>query len=234
MIRAAFTFIVVIAAVVAFRATGSVHWAPLELGLAEGLLKILLWVVPCLAAIMAVDRASLHEAWRALGLDDQAGYRFGLLATLPMAGVVLFVALGRLDSDELVGSVILGPFAEEVLFRGFLFRRLHVVTGWPPARAIAASAALFGLAHIGTPGTTASDVLILAAGGWMFAWICYRWNSLWPPIGLHSFINLWWVLSDAGPTMNALFTSIGHLLSVLTAVLITLWWKRRAADQVAT
>ena len=73
---AAFTFIVVIAAVVAFRATGSVHWAPLELGLAEGLLKILLWVAPCLAAIMAFDRTSLHEAWRAIGLDDQPGYLF--------------------------------------------------------------------------------------------------------------------------------------------------------------
>lgn len=218
-----------IAAAAAFRATGSLHWAPFELGLAEGLLKILLWVVPCLAAIMAVDRATLHESWRALGLDDQPGYRFGLLATTPMAVVVLFIALGRLNSDELVGSVILGPFAEEVLFRGFLFRRLHFVAGWQPNRAIAASAALFGLAHLGTPGTTAADVLILAAGGWMFAWICYRWNSLWPPIGLHSFINLWWVLSDAGPTMNAVLTSIGHLLSILAAVLITLWWTKRTA-----
>jgi membrane protease YdiL (CAAX protease family) len=223
---------VVISAVVAFRATGRVGWAPLELGLAEGLLKILLWVAPCLGAIMASDRVSLHESWRALGLDDQTrGYAFGLLASLPMAGVVVFLALGRLDSDELVGSVVLGPFAEEVLFRGYLFRQLHYACGWHPGAAIAASAALFGLAHIGTSGTGAADVVILAAGGWMFAWICYRWNSLWPAIGLHSFINLWWVLSDAGPTLNALYTSIGHLLSVLTAILITLWWTKRAAGR---
>jgi membrane protease YdiL (CAAX protease family) len=230
MRRAVFTFIVVVAAVVAFRATGRVGWAPLELGLAEGLLKILLWVVPSLGAIMASGRVSLHESWRALGLDGETrGYTFGLLATLPMAAVVVFVALGRLDSDELVGSVLLGPFAEEVLFRGYLFRQLHFACGWHAGTAIAASAALFGLGHIGTPGTGAADVVILTAGGGMFAWICYRWHSLWPAIGLHSFINLWWVLADAGPSRNALFTSVGHLLSVLTAILFTLWQTRRRA-----
>ena len=236
MARSAFTFLVVIAAVVAFRATGTVRWPALELGLAEGLLKVLLWVVPCVAAVMIADRVSLHESWRALGLDDEPmrGYRFGLLASLPMAGVVFFAALGRLDSDELVGSVILGPFAEEVLFRGFLFRRLHDASGWQPNAAIAASAALFGLAHIGTPGTNALDVVILAAGGWMFAWICYRWNSLWPAIGLHSFINLWWVLADAGPRMNAVLTSTGHIVSILAAILITVWWMKTNASKLRT
>lgn len=236
MARSAFTFLVVMAAVVAFRATGTVRWPALELGLAEGLLKILLWVVPCVAAVMLADRVSLHESWRALGLDDEPmrGYGFGLLATLPMAGVVFFFALGRLDSDELVGSVILGPFAEEVLFRGFLFRRLYEASGWQPNAAIAASAALFGLAHIGTPGTNAMDVAILAAGGWMFAWICYRWNSLWPAIGLHAFINLWWVLADAGPRVNAVLTSTGHLLSVATAILFTVWWMRTEAAKLRT
>ena len=236
MARSAFTFLVVIAAVVAFRATGTVRWPALELVLAEGFLKILLWVLPCVVAVMIADRVSLHESWRALGLDDEPmrGYRFGLLATLPMAGVVFFVALGRLDSDELVGSVVLGPFAEEVLFRGFLFRRLHYASGWQPNAAIAVSAALFGLAHIGTPGTNAMDVAIRAAGGWMFAWICYRWNSLWPAIGLHAFINLWWVLADAGPRTNAVLTSTGHLLSVATAILFTVWWMRTEAAKLRT
>lgn len=212
---------------VAFRATGSVHWAVLELGLAEGLLKILLWVVPAVAAVMIVDRVSLHDSWRALGLDsDFGGYRFGLLATLPMAIIVVFFALGRLDSDELVGSVLLGPFAEEVLFRGFLLRRLLLDAGWRPLSAIGASAALFGLAHVGTPGAGVFDLILLAAGGLAFAWICFKWDSLWPAIGLHSFINFWWVLSDSAPQSSARLVSIGHLLSIATALLIT---RRRGA-----
>jgi membrane protease YdiL (CAAX protease family) len=226
-VRVVFTFVVVIAAVLAFRATGSAHWAPLELGLAEGLLKILLWVVPSIGAIMTAGRLSLHESWRALGLESGiAGYRFGFLATLPMAVIVLFFALGRLDSDDLVGSVVLGPFAEEVLFRGFLFRRLLFDAGWRPLSAMGASAALFGLAHLGTPGQGFFDLLILGAGGVAFAWICYRWDSLWPAIGLHSFINFWWVLSDSGPQANARLVSVGHLLSIATALLIT---RRRGA-----
>jgi membrane protease YdiL (CAAX protease family) len=222
--RIVFTFITVIAAVLAFRATASVHWAVLELGLAEGLLKILLWVVPSVGAIMAADRVSLHEGWRALGLDSDsrlAGYSVGLLATLPMAVVVLFFALGRLDSDELVGSVVLGPFAEEVLFRGFLFRRLILDARWSPQAAIVASAALFGLAHLGTPGQGFFDLLILGAGGVAFAWICYRWDSLWPAIGLHSFINFWWVLCDSGPQSSARLVSVGHLLSIAVALIMT-------------
>ena len=224
MIRAVFTFFVVIAAVLAFRVTGSVHWAVLELGLAAGLLKILLWVVPSVGAVMTADRASLHDSWRALGLDSDSrlvGYTFGLLATLPMAVVVVFFAPGRLDSDELVGSVVLGPFADEVLFRGFLFRRLLFDAGWRPRPAMVASAALFGLAHLGTPGQGFFDLLILGAGGVAFAWICYRWDSLWPAIGLHSFINFWWVLSDAAPQTNARLVSVGHLLSITVAMFMT-------------
>lgn len=199
----------------------------LELGLAEGLLKILLWVVPAVAATMAADRVFLHDSWRTLGLDSRfGGYRFGFLATLPMAIIVVFFALGRLDSDELVGSVLLGPFAEEVLFRGFLLRRLLFDAGWRPLPAMIASAALFGLAHVGTPGQGIVDLILLAAGGLAFAWICLKWDSLWPAIGLHAFINFWWVLSDPAPHTSAQLVSIGHLLSIATALLIT---RRRGA-----
>jgi len=226
-VRVVFTFVVVIAAVLAFRATGSVHWAVLELGLSEGLLKILLWVVPAVGATMAADRVFLHDSWRTLGLNSRfGGYRFGFLATLPMAIIVVFFALGRLDSDELVGSVLLGPFAEEVLFRGFLFRRLLRDAGWRPLTAMVASAALFGLAHVGTPGQGIVDLILLAAGGLAFAWICLKWDSLWPAIGLHAFINFWWVLSDTAPQASARLVSIGHLLSIATALLIT---RRRGA-----
>src|SRR5262245_57704494 len=101
-------------------------WRGLDDVWIEGLLKGLVWVIPSVLVLIAVRKLSLHEAWRELGLESSAvrGYGFGLLATMPMVLALPFGAAYSIDPAVLVGTVLLGPFAEEVLFRGFLFKQL--------------------------------------------------------------------------------------------------------------
>jgi membrane protease YdiL (CAAX protease family) len=229
------------------------HLRVFDYAWAEGLLKVALWVAPAVVLTMAVERVGAGGAWQALGLRGGAGrgLGFGLLVTVPMAVVLPFGALDLPTLDVLVGAVLLGPFAEEVLFRGFLMGRLRRA-GLRPALAIGISAAAFGLAHVqhsdlllvrvlvtpvlgGWQGSfldqAVGQMVVTAGGGALFGWIVYRWGSLWPAIGLHACINLWWSLGGAGadvPTApEAALLSVGHAIAALAAVAITM---RRDAD----
>ena len=89
-----------------------------------------------------------------------------------------------------VGWVI-GGFLEEMLFRGYLQKRIRIVLGDSPgavAVAILLPALAFGLAHSyqDTAGMISTG-LIGAIFGAVFVW--YRWN-LWLPILVHGFSNV--------------------------------------------
>ena len=82
---------------------------------------------------------------------------------------------------------IVAPIAEELIFRGLIFRRLldDMRLGW----AVGISAFLFGVYH--------GNVLqFLYAGvlGACFAYCYYRLGSLWAPILLHIGANSWSVI----------------------------------------
>jgi membrane protease YdiL (CAAX protease family) len=68
-------------------------------------------------------------------------------------------------------------------------------------------------------------VFILAPGGALFAWIAYRLGSLWPAIGLHACLNLWWVATH-GFQFHSGFTldpaGIAQAVSLVVALLLTL------------
>lgn len=78
--------------------------------------------------------------------------------------------------------VLVGPFAEEIFFRGFLFRGLIARFGlW---MACIMSAALFSLAH--------ADIALLVpafVSGLILAFVFWRSGSLWPPILAHTTQN---------------------------------------------
>jgi membrane protease YdiL (CAAX protease family) len=238
-------------------------WRLLDDASAEGIVKSLVWVIPAVLILIAARRLSLHEAWRELGLDSSAarGYAFGFLATMPM---VLALPLGpayAIDPTVLVGTVLLGPLAEEVLFRGFLFKQLLTRARWPLAWSIGVSAVVFALAHfrdldqellgqlalvqvpaaerefvrqsLGLESLSAIDfllrvgstILVLAPGGALFAWVFHRFGSLWPAIGLHACLNLWWMVSH-GSDARGVFTldasGIAQVVALGLAFLLTL------------
>jgi membrane protease YdiL (CAAX protease family) len=239
-------FAVVAFLYVAFRVIERPDWALLS-DATEGMLKLVLWVVPCLLAIRWTDRVGYRDVFAELGLDAgiARGYGFGLAATLPM--LVVFAVPGPREGNlaGTIGSALLGPIAEEVLFRGYLFRQLYRRSGWPVRRAVLASALVFGLAHMGNIRIeglqswmfVAGEVGVTAAGGALFAWIVFRWESLWPAIGLHAFMNLWWDLSGAedwaaqaqagASAIGNQISNVARLASIGLAIYLTLRLARR-------
>jgi CAAX protease family protein len=202
-------------------------------GLFEGLFKLAIWFLPCLILTMILERASLHEAWRKLGLHGPParGWRFGLIATLPMAIAAVVLGSRLPDVDDVIGNVLFGPLAEEVLFRGFLFTALIQQAKWRWPAALVASSVAFGLAHL--PNLNLGAILtsgpIFAVGGALFGWVFYRSGSLWPAIGLHGFMNLWWELLR-GDRPSAVVApdlpGVAQGLSMLLAVVLTLYASR--------
>jgi membrane protease YdiL (CAAX protease family) len=156
----------------------------------EAAAKLVLWGAICLSATMVMRRATFMSALSVLGLT-RSGFKGVLLsvaATTPMA-VAALTSLGRADADLIAGNAVIGPLAEELLFRGFLFGSLVSVAGWRVSVAIATSAFVFGLAHVRdadmvlatfTRGghvldygvaTSGNDVLWIGSGGdvwWQF------------------------------------------------------------------
>jgi membrane protease YdiL (CAAX protease family) len=184
-----------------------------DAALGPAIVKLAVWVIPALAFAMVAGRRGPAGAWRDLGLAGAPwrGLTFGLIATLPMA-VMLLTGRGRVPAGSvLAADVVLGPFAEEVLFRGLLFVGLRRI-GWSFWPAATVSSVLFGVAHVrpvfqllwgGSDSALALGqfelywdamfvrVAVNTGGGLLFAWVVEAFWSLWPAIGLHAAINFW-------------------------------------------
>jgi len=78
--------------------------------------------------------------------------------------------------------VVVAPLAEEVFFRGYLFRFLHERVGARVAYPL--SAACFSLIHFHLPG-----LLVYFVVGLLFAWACRRTGTLAAPIVAHVTYN---------------------------------------------
>jgi membrane protease YdiL (CAAX protease family) len=94
-----------------------------------------------------------------------------------------FYALGQLDRIVLtVGLVVIGPFMEELFFRGALFRPLRQENS--PATVIVVTGVLFALVHLDPHGFPwlLSMGLLLGYGRWAS-------GSLAPPVLMHAAFN---------------------------------------------
>ena len=253
--------LVTFVAVTTFWIVSAQDWRILQTAWADDVLKFIVWVGLCVGVVRLLDRAPLSTAWRDLGLGKSVGhgYGFGLMATLPMALLVIFVTRTGAGPDAVIGGVLLGPFAEELLFRGFLFAQLVRSARWRVWPAILVSAAAFGLAHVPDLSTQlAGDLLrvlsglgtetliqrfasvlpyvtVQAAGGVLFAWVFHRWGSLWQAVGLHSCINLWWILMEGSEAVGYSGAGVGaphvaQALAVALAIGLTLRLRPRVVQ----
>jgi membrane protease YdiL (CAAX protease family) len=116
----------------------------------EATAKLLLWGAVILPIGVWLARRRDVSLLEAFGLRGGAlkGAGFGLAATIPMFCALFFLPLRGFQLDLALGSGIIGPFAEELLFRGFLFGLLWRVAGWSIPTSIIVSSLLFGLAHV--------------------------------------------------------------------------------------
>jgi membrane protease YdiL (CAAX protease family) len=212
----------------------------------DGFIKMGVWVLPAIVVAALLRRGSWRMALEDLGLTRPAwrGVALALAATLPMAALFAVAPL-VIAPASLLGAVLLGPFAEEVLYRGFLFRQLHQRGRWPMPVAALASGVVFALAHhddlynyvmmsfvfgrLDTAlGWIGPPMLAAVAGGCIFAWITWRWQSLWPAIVLHAAVNFWWDIAPAA--VGSVVGSVAHGLALVIATVAT--WRMTTAPAV--
>jgi membrane protease YdiL (CAAX protease family) len=207
----------------------------------DGVVKLGIWVAPAILLTTLIRRGSLRDALDDLGLRRPAwrGIVLAAAATLPMAALL---SVSPLVMVPLVGSVVLGPFAEEVLFRGFLFQQLLTRARWSMGWAALVSAVAFAVAHYkdlvddlmmsfafgrltSEFGWIVPPTLAAIAGGCLFAWMTWRWQSLWPAVMLHAAVNFWWDIAPGA--VGSPVASVAHTMALAAAAVGT-WHLTKA------
>ena len=126
----------------------------------------------------------------AIGLVGGVGLFGAVVALAALVGVYRIVACcqtGQVVRDVFETAIFAG-FAEELLFRGILFRWIEEFAGtWV---ALIVTAGLFGLVHIENPNATwFSSFAIAVEAGLLLGGAYMLTRSLWAPIGLHAAWN---------------------------------------------
>jgi len=162
-----------------------------------------------------------------------------LWAVLAFSPVVAAAALlAPLTRDLTAGDIawpgVLGPFTEELFFRGLAVGVLMRAAGWRFLPAALWPAVFFGAAHLwqgSSPAETAAAVAITGVGGLGFGWLFVRWgHALWPPVLAHAGLNSLWIVFALGDTAVGGF--LGNSLraaTILLAIGLTLWLAPRKA-----
>jgi len=174
-------------------------------------------------AVMAMWRAGLGRALGELGIAHLSPLGCAVcLAAVAAAFGVLFFAGAKWTpqpADYLLIFGVIGPFVEEVLFRGFLFRQMRRWAGAPFWVAAILSSLLFGAGHFEQGDSLADSAMnsaITFAGGVLFCWLVARWGSIWPGFLIHAGLNLLWSVYTLGN--NAVGGEMGNIARIATIV----------------
>jgi len=125
-------------------------------------------------ALVPLEYALYQEVYRIFDIAEETSW--WLLPGAPHTGVLEGLTV-------LLYSGIIVPVAEELLFRGIVFRwARRRFSFWPAALA---SSALFGLAHVWIDAIVAAGLM-----GLVLAWLYERSGSLAPAILMHQAFNL--------------------------------------------
>lgn len=206
------------------------------------LFNALHWIVLTFAAVAVVyRRPSRYPEELGLGSGVRrmlTGVAFALACSLPMVAAP-FISGGGLRSsisfETILGGVLIAPFIEELLYRGYLFGQLQRRAKLGFWAAALLSAVVFALIHLNNPevramsvGGKASHLGLIAAGGIGYAWLFQAWKfNLWVPIGLHLFMNLWWHVLDMGETpVSGTLTIAARVAVVAIAIVWTVLMMR--------
>ena len=142
------------------------HDAPVSAAATLGLL-----IVPIALLVPALVLANLAVNTLLISLEAPNEYQ-----------QQMFERMMSIDVMSLLYVCVLAPFLEEMLFRGVILRSFLVQ--YPKGRAIAASAILFGIAHL-----NAYQFVVGVTIGLVLGWLYERTRSLWPCIALHALYN---------------------------------------------
>jgi membrane protease YdiL (CAAX protease family) len=176
---------------------------PLERGDIRALARLLLWIVPTLVFVGAVERQPVLSS---LGLTRHAGRGifWGAVVAVLHLGVLIWYRTTfqgfrfelPADAASWLNPIFGAPVAEELLFRGLIFQRLEKAVG--TAGGVVVSAVLFALIHFPywfLSGAKTGWDLAAAEGemfvyGVVFAVLFRLTRSLWAPLVYHFANNL--------------------------------------------
>lgn len=121
-----------------------------------------------LGAIGCFYLSVMAQEYLPLPVDEEIGEWLGMLLKNPVG---------------ILSACLIGPLAEEAIFRGAIERRL-LETKWNPWFAIVISSLFFAAAH----GNFQQGVTALIMGCFM-GWVYYRTRSIWPCFLIHAVNN---------------------------------------------
>ena len=187
-------------------------------------------LVNVLCAIFAAALVTWRGLWRSSGLlTAWRGWTAAAAALVLFGEVLWWLVPGGLDvrppgAALWALSLFLVGFNEELVSRGVVLDRM--ARSFPPAAAVAVTAALFGLQHLSafaTTGRGAYDVLtnVLVSGCYGFALAAFqlRFAWLWVLVLLHAAADFTTILSADGHSDPAVAASLLLFLG-LGAVLL--------------
>jgi membrane protease YdiL (CAAX protease family) len=194
-----------------------------------------LQLIFCVWGVIVAHAAGIKRALGELGLRASIGRAatFAFVAALPM--LLAFAVSSSLNPKMTVLSVgvgcFLAPFAEEVLFRGYMFGQLYRRARFGFWLSALIPSVLFALGH----GYQATGILELVGifavtglGSILGCWLFMRWQyNLWVVFGLHSLMNLWWEVFGIDDTaLGGWIANGARLLTVALAILLTIYKDR--------
>ncbi len=209
------------------------------------LLDVLLVMLLVGAALRLADREGRPPgipAWFGLTASPLPAIRLVGLAVTP--AYLAFALTQPVNADVASYAVaylaFIGPFAEEVIYRGAAFGLLRRLAGWPFWLAAGLPAVFFGLGHANpfTASPSMDAIMTFAitfTGAIMFSWLYERWQfNLWVPILLHAFLNFAWSLFQVGDGAFAGWLPLAaQVTTVGLAIVLTIRWRHAARGQAA-
>jgi membrane protease YdiL (CAAX protease family) len=195
-------------------------------------------VITCFLAVLITHRLGFKRAARELGIAKPVGrgLAFAAIATLPM--LIAFALTSNVNPNMTFLSVgvlcIIAPFAEEVLFRGFIFRQLYQRARLGFWLSALLPSIVFASKHLYQSDDMMEllgIVAITGTGGIGFCWFFMKWRyNIWAIFGLHSLMNLWWEVFAVDDTaLGGWLANGARLATVIIAVLLTIYrdkiWK---------
>lgn len=197
--------------------------------------------IACVFVLMFVATIAVWRSGLSRALDELAIARLSprgcLVCLVAVAAevVVLLLAHGKYAPQPLGPLLmfgVIGPFVEELQFRGFLFRQMRRWGGAPFWVAAVISSLAFGAGHF-YAGTSLADAVtnstITLVGGMLFCWLVERWNSIWPGFIIHAGLNLVWSMFALGN--NAVGGELGNLarlVSLVVMIVLTVFFAPRS------
>ena len=189
----------------------------------------------CFLGVLIAHRFALKRSASELGLltPVRPAFVFAFIATVPM--LVAFLLTFTINPKMTLLSVGVGclvaPFAEELLFRGFLFKQLYRRAGLGFWISALVPSVIFAVGHLyqsNDLGEMAGIAAITGLGSVLFCWIFARWkDSLWPIFFLHSLMNLWWEIFGVDESALGGWVANGsRLATVVVAIVLTIYKDR--------